>query len=88
MEVDSIPIIKQRMQQKLLNLRKFFKKNKIKYKNLAIKNQSIEFQLINSDIEKFEKLFLNKENPINPYYGQYRSYEMDHFIENEKIRIE
>ena len=33
-------------------------------------------------------MFLNKENPINPYYGQYRSYEMDHFSVNEKIRIE
>ena len=26
-----------------------------------------------------------KENPINPYYGQYRSYEMDHFIDNDLV---
>ena len=64
LEVDSLPIINQNLQQKVLNLRKFFKKNKIKYKNLKLENQTINFQLIN-DVNKFEELFLNKNNPIN-----------------------
>ena len=87
LEVDSIPIIKQRLQQKLLNLRKYLKKNNFKYENLKIKNQSISFKLLSSDLEKFENLFLDKENSINPYYNKYRSYEMDHDIENDVVDI-
>ena len=32
------------------------------------------------DIEKFTDYFLNKDNLINIYYNQYKSYEMDYFI--------
>ena len=39
LEVDSAPIIDQQLQQKVVNLRKYFKKNKIKYQNLSISNQ-------------------------------------------------
>jgi len=87
LEVDSKPIINQKLQQKVINLRKFLKENKIKYKNLKLMNQSINFQLLD-DIKKFEELFLNKKNSINLYYAKYRSYEMDHLVENNKIKIE
>ena len=87
LEVDSQPIINQNLQQKVLNLRKFFKKNKIKYENLKLVNQSISFQLFD-DVEKFEELFLDKNDPINFYYGKYRSYEMNYLIENNNVKIE
>ena len=38
LEVDSAPIVKQNLQNKLLTLRKALKDNNIKYKNLKIKN--------------------------------------------------
>jgi len=87
LEVDSLPIINQNLQQKVINLRKFFKENNIKYQNLKLLNQTISFQLID-DSEKFEKLFLNKDNSINFFYGKYRSYEMNHSIENNKVNVE
>jgi len=87
LEVDSTPVVNRSLQQKLLNLRKYLKKNEIKYQNLKLKNQSINFLLTNKDIEKFEELFLNKDNNINRYYNQFRSYEMDHSINDNKVRI-
>ena len=87
LEVDSAPVVNRNLQQKLLNLRKYLKKNKIKYQNLKLKNQSINFLLINEDIEKFEKLFLNKDNNVNRYYNQFRSYEMDYSINGNKVKI-
>ena len=63
LEVDSSPIINQQLQQKVIDLRKYLKSNKIKYQNLKLVNQSINFQLLN-DVNKFEELFLNKENTI------------------------
>ena len=37
LEVDSKPIVDRNLQEKLLKLRKYFKKNKIKYQNLNLK---------------------------------------------------
>ena len=88
LEVDSAPIINQNLQEKLLKLRKVLKSKKIKYQNLGLKNQSINFLIYKDDIEKFEEFFLNKDNFINVYYNKYRSYEMNHFIEDNNIRIE
>ena len=87
LEVDSGPIINQNLQQKVLSLRKSLKKNKIKYQNLKLQNQTINFQLKDTDIEKFENFFLDKDNPINIFYGKYKDYEMEHLIENNNVEI-
>ena len=87
LEIDSIPIINQKLQQKVINLRKYLKENKIKYQDLKLINQSINFQLL-EDVKKFEELFFNKNNLINLYYGKYKSYEMDYLIENNRVKIE
>ena len=71
LEVDSKPVVNRKLQQKLLNIRKYLKTNKIKYKNLKLKNESINFLINNEDIEKFEKSFLDKDNSINVYYNRY-----------------
>ena len=54
LEVDAQPIVNQRLQQKLLNLRKSLKENNIKYKNLKLSNQ-----FINIIIDKDNKI-INK----------------------------
>ena len=82
LEVDSQPVIKQRLQDKVIFIRKALKKQKIKYKNLQLQNETISFQLLKDDIKRFEDFFLNKNNSINIYYSTYRSYEMDYFIKN------
>ena len=82
LEVDSQPVIKQKLQDKVILIRKALKKQKIKYKNLQLQNEKISFQLLKGDINGFEAFFLNKNNSINIYYKTYRSYEMDYFIKN------
>jgi len=87
LEVDSEPIVNQKLQQKLIDLRKFLKKNEIKYKNLLLSNKIINFTIETKYIEKFEQLFLDKDNTINFYYNKYKSYEMDYSIVNNKIEL-
>ena len=83
LEVDSSPVLKRKLQQKLIDLRKIFKENDIKYTNLKIDDQSIVFQMNEDLIEKFEKIFLDKKNNnINIFNDVYRSYEMDYLYEN------
>ena len=80
LEVDTRPIIDQNLQNKLIFLRKILKEENIKYKNLKLENKTINFHLSENDIQKFEDFFLNKENLINTFYNQYKSYEMDYLI--------
>ena len=88
LEVDSKPIVNQNLQQKLLSLRNYLKKNNIKYQNLKLINQSINLIINTEDIEKFDDLFTNKDNPINTYFNQYRSYEMNYSLEANKVKLE
>ena len=88
LEVDSKPIIKEKLQNKLLSLRKILKEKNIKYKNIKILNESITFEIPNDKIIDFESFFLNKEdNNINYYYENYRSHEMDYSINTNIISI-
>ena len=82
LEVDSKPAFKQKLQDKLIFIRKAFKKQKIKYTNLRLQKETITFQLLKDDIKRFDDFFLNKENSINTYYNRYRSYEMDYSIKD------
>jgi len=87
LEVDSKPIIKQKLQNKLISLRNSLKENNIKYKNLKLEKTSIFFEISSDDIENFEKFFLNKDNLVNSYYPQYKSYELDYLIDTNLISI-
>ena len=82
LEVDSEPAFKQKLQDKLIFIKKAFKKQKIKYTNLKLQKETITFQLLKDDIKRFDDFFLNKENSINTYYNRYRSYEMDYSIKD------
>ena len=88
LEVDIKPLINQRLQEKVILLRDFFKKNSIKYKNLTYKDEKIIIIANAADLKEFEEYFLNKDNDINFYYNNYRSYEMEYLIENDSIFIE
>ena len=61
LEVDSKPIINQRLQSKLINLRKNLKEQNIKYQNLKIKGDEINFFIKDEDIEKFDIFLLIKK---------------------------
>ena len=87
LEVDSNPVVNQYLQQKLIQLRKDLKKNKILYKNLSVTDQSISFSTSKENIEKFEEYFLKKDNVVNIYYNKYKSHEMDYEIKNNIIII-
>ena len=87
LEVDSDPLVKQKLQNKLLELRKILKEKKIKYKNLKIINNSIVFNIPVQNLESFKNFFLDKENSINIYYNKYRSHEMDLLINENLIKI-
>ena len=68
LELDTKPIETQKLQNKLIDIRKILKNFNSKYSNLKISNNKILFNSSQENLEKFINLFLNKENSINNYY--------------------
>jgi preprotein translocase subunit SecD len=86
LEIDTDPIIKERIQDKLIPIKKLLKENNISFKNFNINSKSLSFEL--NDIDKFKNLFFSKkENLINPFINQYNTYEFDMTYENNKVNI-
>ncbi len=78
LEVDTEPLIKERIQDKVIAIKKFLNENNYKYKNFKILNKSISFTLLSVDQDKFKNNFFKKDkNQFNPYIDRYRSFELD-----------
>ena len=90
LEVDNGPVITQSIQNKLSSLRKYFKEENIRFKNLKIvNNNSISFELDQAFIENFTKELdsKDKENDINPYYQNFKSHEFDYELKNNIFNL-
>ena len=87
LEMDIDPIVLQKLQNKLIPLKKNLINNKIKFKNIKISEKKINLEIESSSIDKFIELYENKENGINTYLDQYKSFEFDYTIDEQKVSI-
>ena len=88
LEVDSNPIVLQKLQKKFSELKKYFKNQNIKFKNIKIGNNQIQFEIEDSSIDTFVTAFTSKnDNSLNNYLEQYKAFEFDHTINNNKVFI-
>ena len=87
LEINSDPLIKEKIQSKVIPLKKLLKENNLKYSNFEINEKNLIFNI--DDIDKFKILFFSKkDNFLNPYINKYNSYELDFILlEKNKIKI-
>ena len=87
LEINSDSLVKEKIQSKVIPIKKLLKDNNINYSNFKIKNKSLFLEI--NDIDKFDLLFYSKkDNLINPYIDNYRSFELTYKnITNKKIEI-
>ena len=87
LEINSDSLVKEKIQSKVIPIKKLLKDNEINYNNFKINNNSLSLSIDN--IEKFDLLFNSrKDNFINPYIDKYRSHELEYKkINNKKIEI-
>ena len=86
LEINSDSLIEEKIQSKVLPIKKLLKENNLAYSNFNIKDKSFFFEV--NDIDKFELLFFSKkDNLVNPYIDNYRSFELD-YKKLEKNNIE
>ena len=87
LEINSDPLVKEKIQSKVIPLKKLLKDNNLNYSNFKINEKDLIFSL--NDIEKFKLLFFSKkDNFLNPYIGKYNSFELDlEILENNNARV-
>ena len=89
LEVDSNPIVVEKIQNKFLTLKKFFRKQNIKFKNIKIENNEIYFEIDEFSKDAFIEAFTNKkDNSINNYFDKYKKFEFEHTIIGNKVSIQ
>ena len=87
LEINSDSLIQEKIQDKVIPIKKLLKKNNINYSNFKINNQSLYVNI--TDFDKFDLLFNSrKDNLVNPYIDNYRSFELMYKkISNDQIEI-
>jgi len=87
LEINSDPLVKEKIQSKVIPLKQLLKDNNLNYSNFKINEQDLTFSLNN--IEKFKLLFFSKkDNFLNPYINNYNSFELDlEILENNNVRV-
>ena len=76
LEINSDSLVEEKIQSKVIPIKKLLKENNIKFNNFKIKNSSLNFTV--DDLDKFELVFFSKkDNLVNPYIDNYRSHELD-----------
>ncbi len=77
LEINSDSLVKEKIQSKVIPIKKLLKENNLNYSNFKINNKSLNFKV--DDLKKFELLFFSKKNNIvNPYIDNYRSFELEY----------
>jgi len=87
LEINSDTLVQEKMQDKVIPLKKLLKENKINFTNFKIGNQTLSFNL--REIDKFDLIFYSKkDNLLNPYIDNYRSFELEYKkITSDRIEI-
>ena len=87
LEINSDSLVKDKIQSKVIPLKKLLKENNINYNNFKINDNNLTLYIDN--IDKFDLLFnLRKDNLVNPYIDKYRAYELEYKESNDnKIEI-
>ena len=87
LEINSDSLVEEKIQSKVIPLKKLLKENNIEYENFKIVGKKLSFKI--NDLEKFELLFFSKkDNSVNSYIDNYRSFELDYkSLDNSDIEI-
>jgi len=87
LEIDNEPVITQKLQSKILDLKRFFKDKNLIIKNFSIKNNSIFFESKKDNLNQVIKLLDDDDSEINPYFQQYKSHQFDFIEENNYFKL-
>ena len=76
LEINSDSLVEEKIQAKVIPLKRLLKENNINFTDFKIKKKNFSFKT--NEFEKFELIFFSKkDNSVNSYIDDYRSFELD-----------
>jgi protein-export membrane protein SecD len=89
LEIDTSPLINQKLQSKVIPVKKFLNENKIPFQNFLISKENISFSTNEEFHKKLKNLFFlkNKENFVNSFIYEYNTFELDLDFEQDNVTI-
>ena len=89
LEIDTSPLINQKLQSKVIPIKKLLNENKISFQNFSISKENISFSTDQESHKKLKNFFFlkNKENVVNFFISEYNAFELDLNFEQNKVII-
>ncbi len=87
LEIDNGPVITQKLQSKLLELKKYFKDKELIIKNFSVSQGSIIFETSSENLSKVKNILDDDNSEINQYFQQYKSHQFDFVEENNIFKL-
>ncbi len=84
LEIDNGPVVTQKLQSKLLELKRYFKDKNLVLKNFSVDQDSIYFESNDNNIDEVKNILDDDNSEINQYFHQYKSHQFD-FVEKNNI---
>ena len=88
LEIDNKPVIIQKLQTKLIEIKTLFKKENLIIRNIKLQGESIIFDIEKKSIDKVKDLFDNDQSQINPYYPQFKTHQFNFNFKDNLILLE
>ena len=87
LEIDNTPVITQKLQNKLIDIKNLAKQENFILKNLSLNNNIISFEVDTLEKEKIIKVFDDDNSEINPYYTKFKSHELNIEVDENNIYL-
>ena len=89
LEIDTKPLVNQKLQAKVIPIKKLLNENKINFKDFIISSDNISLTISIEKQAKFENLFFKqKENAVNNFITDYNKFELDIKFNQNKATIQ
>jgi len=89
LEIDTKPLINQKLQSKVISVKKLLNENKINFKNFLITPEKISLTVDKKLHNKLKNLFFKQQdNPVNVFISEYNKFELDLTFSQDKVFIQ
>ena len=87
LEIDNTPVVTQKLQSKVLELKKYFKQKKLIIKNFSVNENSIIFESNPENVAEITNILDDDNGEINPYFQQFKTHQYDFVVNNNFFKL-
>ena len=78
LEIDTKPLVNQKLQTKVIPIKKLLNKNEINFKDFSISSNNITLSIEKGQQDKLKNIFFKRqENTVNNFISEYNKFELD-----------